>query len=188
MHCPCSAEYRTRYQQLVSCAFRSSLFCPWQETRNRKLPWRMPSSGMLRRVALVRTDVSKETIASIVRVTRIGDLGTTLPVTSIRNTRAVVPSSPGLVTLIIETVIPKRPFLQQPYGVTSQKTAFLIVNAVKTSNLTDIFHYLNCIMRIAFASLSLSHTHTDTHTHKQIDKKVMQATRNVSLCKLHWYK
>jgi hypothetical protein len=35
----------------------------------------MPSSGMLRRVALVRTDVSKELSAYIVRVT-IGELGT----------------------------------------------------------------------------------------------------------------
>jgi hypothetical protein len=42
----------------------------------------MPSSGMLRRVALVRTDVSKELSASFIRVTRIGELGTTLAVTS----------------------------------------------------------------------------------------------------------
>jgi hypothetical protein len=32
----------------------------------------MPSSGMLLRVALVRTDVSEELSASIIRVTRIG--------------------------------------------------------------------------------------------------------------------
>jgi hypothetical protein len=38
------------------------------------------SSGMLRRVALVRTDVLKEFSASIIRVTRIGELGTTLAV------------------------------------------------------------------------------------------------------------
>jgi hypothetical protein len=38
----------------------------------------MPSSGMLRRVALVRTDVSEERSTSIIRVTRIGELGTTL--------------------------------------------------------------------------------------------------------------
>jgi hypothetical protein len=34
----------------------------------------MASSGMLRRVALVRTDVSEEPSASIIRVTRIGEL------------------------------------------------------------------------------------------------------------------
>jgi hypothetical protein len=41
---------------------------------------------MLRRVALVRTDVSDELSASINRVTRIGELGTTLAVTSHRRT------------------------------------------------------------------------------------------------------
>jgi hypothetical protein len=44
----------------------------------------MPSSGMLRRVALVRTDVSGELCASIIRVTKISELGTTLAVTSNR--------------------------------------------------------------------------------------------------------
>jgi hypothetical protein len=72
--------------------------------------WRMMSSGMLRRVALVRTDVSEELSASFIRVTRIGGLWTTLA--------------------------PKRRFLQEPHGVTSQKTSFFIVTAVKTSNLT----------------------------------------------------
>jgi hypothetical protein len=36
----------------------------------------MASSGTLRRVALVITDVSEERSASIIRVTRIGELGT----------------------------------------------------------------------------------------------------------------
>jgi hypothetical protein len=47
---------------------------------------RLPASGMLRRVALVRTDVSEELSASIIRVTRIGELGTTLAITSNRYT------------------------------------------------------------------------------------------------------
>jgi hypothetical protein len=46
----------------------------------------MSSSGMLRRVALVRTYVSEEFSASIIRVTRIGELGTTLAVASNRRT------------------------------------------------------------------------------------------------------
>jgi hypothetical protein len=81
----------------------------------------MVSSGMLRRVALVRSDVSEELSASIIRVTRTGELGTMLAVTSNRrmlrrNTKlvflrsvrqllvaaCVVPSSPILVTLMKE--------------------------------------------------------------------------------------
>jgi hypothetical protein len=42
----------------------------------------MSSSGILRRVVLVRTDISEELSASFIRVTRIGELGTTLAVTS----------------------------------------------------------------------------------------------------------
>jgi hypothetical protein len=44
----------------------------------------MASSGMLRRVALVRTDVSEELSASFIRVTRVDELGATLAVTSNR--------------------------------------------------------------------------------------------------------
>jgi hypothetical protein len=46
----------------------------------------MSSSGMLCLVALVKTDVSEGPSASIIRVTRIGELGTTLAVTSNRRT------------------------------------------------------------------------------------------------------
>jgi hypothetical protein len=54
-------------------------FGMWVQTQ---LQWRMVSSGMLRGVAHVRTDVSEELSASFIRVTRIGGLGTTLTVTS----------------------------------------------------------------------------------------------------------
>jgi hypothetical protein len=58
----------------------------------------MASSGMLRRVAFVRTDVSEELSASFIRVTRIGELGTMLV------TANIVPISPILVTLIMEAL------------------------------------------------------------------------------------
>jgi hypothetical protein len=44
---------------------------------------------MLCRVALEGTDVSEELSASLIRVTRIGELGTTLVVTSNQRTRAI---------------------------------------------------------------------------------------------------
>jgi hypothetical protein len=77
---------------------------------------RMASSGMLRRVALVRTEVSEEFRASVIRVT----------------------SSQIIVTLMKEALRSSETsvFLQEPHGVTSRKTAFFIVTAVKTSNLT----------------------------------------------------
>jgi hypothetical protein len=69
---------------------------------------------MLRRVFLVRTDVSEEINVSFIRVTRINELGTTLAVTShrvfLRSVRrllvraSVVPCSPILVTLMNEVL------------------------------------------------------------------------------------
>jgi hypothetical protein len=41
----------------------------------------------------------------------------------------------GGLALVKTDVPPKRRFLQEPQGVTSQETAFFIVIAVKTSNL-----------------------------------------------------
>jgi hypothetical protein len=46
----------------------------------------MTSSGMLRRVALSRTDVSEELSVPFIRVTRIDEMGTTLALTSNRHT------------------------------------------------------------------------------------------------------
>jgi hypothetical protein len=65
----------------------------------------MMSSGMLRPVALVGTDVSVEFSAFFIRVTRIGE-----PLVFLRSVRrllftaSVVPSSPILVTLMMEAL------------------------------------------------------------------------------------
>jgi hypothetical protein len=62
---------------------------------------------MLRRLALVRTEVSEERSASFIRVTRIGEVETTLAVTSVRQlllTANVVSISPILVTLMMEAL------------------------------------------------------------------------------------
>jgi hypothetical protein len=64
----------------------------------------MASSGMLRRVALVRIDVSEELSASFIRVTRISELGTGSSVHQLLVTASVVPSSPILVTLMKEVL------------------------------------------------------------------------------------
>jgi hypothetical protein len=74
------------------------------------------SSGMLHSVVLVRTDVSEDSIVSVIRLTRVSELGTTLAISCNRSTQSR--------------------FLQEPHAVTSHKTAFFIVTAVKTSNLT----------------------------------------------------
>jgi hypothetical protein len=63
----------------------------------------MASSGVLRRVALVRTDVSEELSAFFIRVTRIGELGTTLAVTSIQRTQRRLMSSDN--TLCVQSII-----------------------------------------------------------------------------------
>jgi hypothetical protein len=62
---------------------------------------------MLRRVAVVRTHVSEELSASLIKVTRIGELGTTVFLRSVRRllfTASVVPSSHNLVTLMNEAL------------------------------------------------------------------------------------
>jgi hypothetical protein len=82
----------------------------------------MPSSGMLRRVALVRTGVSEERSVSVIRVTRIGGLGTTLALTSNRRT---------LVSLMME-------------GLRSSKT--LVLTRASRRNLPEdgILHSYRC--------------------------------------------
>jgi hypothetical protein len=82
----------------------------------------MVSSGMLRRVALVRTDVSELFLRSVRRLLVAA---------------CVAPSSPNFVTLMKET-----PGAAEPSGLTratrrhNPEDTIFIVTAVKTSNLT----------------------------------------------------
>jgi hypothetical protein len=64
----------------------------------------MASSGMLRRVALLRPDVSEEPSASI-RVTRIGELGITLFVTLMKE--ALSSSEASVLTRATRRYIPE---------------------------------------------------------------------------------
>jgi hypothetical protein len=79
----------------------------------------LKSTGMWRLMTLVRTDVSEERIASIISMTRVGELGTMLAVNSNRSmlrsvivclrsvlrllvTTSVIRISPILITLMME--------------------------------------------------------------------------------------
>jgi hypothetical protein len=85
----------------------------------------MASSGMLRRVALVRTDVSEELDIS-------SQCARLIVIAS------VVPSSPIFVALIKEGLSSSETsVLTKPHGVASQKTPFFIVTAVNSSNLVQ---------------------------------------------------
>jgi hypothetical protein len=73
----------------------------------------MASSGMLRHVALVITDVSEERSASFIRLSRIGELGTTLAVTSNQRTlRRKSSSETSVLTRATQHNIPADAILQ----------------------------------------------------------------------------
>jgi hypothetical protein len=73
----------------------------------------MVSSGMLRRVALVRTDVSEKPGASFIRVTKIGELGTTQAATSNRRTQRTSSqnqnANPGYIFTTFTSFMGQRP-------------------------------------------------------------------------------
>jgi hypothetical protein len=71
----------------------------------------MASSGMLRRVAIVRTDVLEERSASFIRVTRIGELRTTLAATSNRRTLQINIFRSVRRLLVAASVVPTSPIL-----------------------------------------------------------------------------
>jgi hypothetical protein len=132
-----------------SCTGRetSALFCPLQRANlNQSLPFltwrwkqirRVVSSGMLRRVALVRTDVSEEPSASFIRVTRIGELGTTLAATSNR------------LTLRRNTKWERKLEWNSELGI---PLGFFVVTAVKTSNLTETNKFFETCFLVIYNS------------------------------------
>jgi hypothetical protein len=92
---------------------------------------------MFRRVAFVRTDVSEELSASFIRMTRIGELGTNLAVTSNRRTlrrNTKLQFFSDLVflrsqrrLLVISSVVPSSPMLVTPMkeALSSSETSVL---------------------------------------------------------------
>jgi hypothetical protein len=85
---------------------------------------------MLRRVALVIPDVSEELSASFIRVTRIGELGTTLAVTSNRG------------TLRRNDFVFLRSVRRLLVTASVEEWCLLGCYAVKTSNLTQLVLFL----------------------------------------------
>jgi hypothetical protein len=69
---------------------------------------RMPPSGMLRCEDNVRIDVSEKVITSIITPTRIGELGTTLAVTSYRRMLVFLRY---IIRLLVTANVPSSPFL-----------------------------------------------------------------------------
>jgi hypothetical protein len=100
----------------------------------------MPSSGMLRHVALARTNVSEERIASIIRVTRIGELGTTLTIISNRRT---------LVLSYVLTIFTRRNILADSI----LRPAVLIRDSGKISNFKNVDIISNCFFYVVMPSI-----------------------------------
>jgi hypothetical protein len=107
----------------------------------------MPSSEMLHRVTHVRTEVSEEHSASIIRLSTLGQLRTTLAVASTTQaakrsvlrllvTANVIPRSPILVTLMMEVL---------HFSETSDLT-----RVTQSNNPKDGILQVDCIFKISY--------------------------------------
>jgi hypothetical protein len=154
-------QHRKRYEQLQ-----------WNCNLNRT--WRILSSGMLLHLALVRTEVLEERSASIIRLTRISELGTTLTVTSNWCMLRSNTMSPWWWRCYVP---PKHWFLQEPYGAAFQKMAFFMVTAVKTANLTYV--------ELGYKKKKLCWSNFQ-YAERQTHKCFKALIRVSSLCKYRW--
>jgi hypothetical protein len=132
----------------------------------------MASSGMLRRVAIVRTDVSEDLKVSIRVVPSICELGTTLAVTSNRRTLrrntwySCHPDEGGATFLRNVGSYKSHPAL------TSHKTPIFTVTAVKTSNLKSFLFIIPLAIQASIKGvfnrqlhLILTHAHVTQKPH-----------------------
>jgi hypothetical protein len=93
----------------------------------------MPPDEMLCPVALVGTDVSEENIASIIRVTRIGQLETTLAVTSKRSTLRR-----NTIKRMDKLVSNTRLVMQRGVGLAGNGVGFLNGQTTKRDNIASV--------------------------------------------------
>jgi hypothetical protein len=106
---------------------------------------------MLRHVGFIRTDVSEERHStSIIGVTRISELGTTLAVTSNRSklerNSLLLTLFPALRFLLHSWwrryVPPKRRFLQEPHGITSEIISSFNVSVCSRCEFSELLYVL----------------------------------------------